>query len=103
MHGAIEEKREELAHLCRRFGVVRLEIFGSAARGIDFDPQSSDADFIVKFRSIGDLDPFEQFFDFADALRQMLGRPVDLVEAGTVRNRYLREAIDQSRELVYAA
>ena len=38
MHAAIADKREELAELCRRYDVVRLEIFGSAARATDFDP-----------------------------------------------------------------
>ena len=78
-------------------------MFGSAARDTDFDPQSSDADFLVEFRPDSGLVPFDQFFDLADALRQTLGRPVDLVEVGTVRNPYLRAAINRSRELVYAS
>ncbi len=50
MHAAISDKKDELAELCRRYGVARLEVFGSAARGTDFDPQSSDADLLVEFR-----------------------------------------------------
>ena len=46
MHAAIADKREELMDLCRLHGVTRLEVFGSAARGADFDPKSSDADFL---------------------------------------------------------
>lgn len=38
MRAAISDKREELAEICRRYGVARLEVFGSAARGTDFDP-----------------------------------------------------------------
>lgn len=41
MHPAIAEKREALAALCRRYGVAHLEVFGSAARGHDFDPARS--------------------------------------------------------------
>ena len=103
MHAAIADKKDELAELCRRYGVVRLEVFGSAARGSDFDPQTSDADFLVEFNPDSGLAPFDQFFDLAEALRDALGRPVDLVESGTVRNPYLRAAIDRSRELVYAS
>lgn len=103
MHATIADKKEELAQLRRRYGVARLEVFGSAARDTDFDPQSSDADFLVEFRPDRGLAPFDQFFDLADALRQILGRPVDLVEVGTVRNPYLRAAINRSRELVYAS
>ncbi len=103
MHAAIADKKEELAELCGRHGVVRLEVFGSAARGEDFDPKSSDADFLVQFRLDGDRAPLQQYFDFADALRQTLGRSVDLVELDAIRNQYLRVAIDKSRELVYAS
>lgn len=103
MHAAIADKKEELAELCRQHGVARLEVFGSAARGTDFDPRGSDADFLVKFRQINSQAPLEQYFDFADALRRTLGRPVDLVESGAVRNPYLQAAINKSRELIYAA
>ena len=102
MHAAIADKREELAELCRHYGVARLEVFGSAARGADFDPQTSDADFLVEFDPDSDLRPFHRYFALAEALGNALGRPVDLVESGAVRNPYLRAAIDKSRELVYA-
>ena len=103
MHAAIADKREELAALCRRHGVVRLEVFGSAARGEDFDPGRSDADFLVEFGPTAGPRTLDQYFDLRDALRDALGRPVDLVESGAVRNPYMRAAIDESRELVYAA
>ena len=103
MHAAISDKKDELAELCRLYGVARLEVFGSAARGTDFDPQSSDADFLVEFRLDDGRAPLRQYFDFAEALRHTLGLPVDLVESGAVRNPYLRAAIDRSRELVYAS
>ncbi len=103
MHAAIADKKDELAELCRRFGVARLEVFGSAARGVDFDPETSDADFLVEFSPHSGLAPFDQYFDFADALRRTLERPVDLVESGSIDNQYLRAAIERSRELVYAS
>ena len=103
VHTAITEKKEDLAKLCQRYDVTRLEIFGSAARGTDFDPETSDADFLVEFDPDSDLSPFDRYFDFAYALRETLGRPVDLIEDHTIRNPYLRAAIDKSRELVYAS
>lgn len=103
MHTAIADKKDELADLCRRHGVTRLEVFGSAARGTDFNPLSSDADFLVEFTPGNGRARLQQYFNFADALRGALGRPVDLVESGAVRNPYLRAAIDKSRELIYAS
>ncbi len=102
MHAAIAEKKNELAELCRRYDVVRLEVFGSAARGADFDPATSDADFLVEFDPDSDLRPFHRRFNLAEALRETLGRPVDLLETRAISNPYLRAAIDKSREFVYA-
>ena len=66
----------------------RLEGFGSPARGHDFDPASSDADFLVEFLPDSNLSPITQFYDLADALERLLARPIDLVE---------RRAIEASR------
>ena len=103
MHPAIADKKDELARLCRRYEVARLEIFGSAASGADFDARTSDADFLVEFDADSKMAPFDQFFNFADALRNTLGRPVDLLESRAVGNPYLRAAIDKSRKLIYAS
>lgn len=103
MHIAIADRKKELAELCRRYDVVRLEVFGSAARGTDFDPKTSDADFLVEFDPASGLPPFHRHFELIEALRNTLGRPVDLVEFGAIRNPYLRAAINRSREIVYAS
>ena len=55
MQAVIDEKRDALAAICRRYGVSRLEVFGSAARGLDFDPKRSDFDFLVEFEHRSDL------------------------------------------------
>lgn len=103
MHAEIADKRDALIALCQRYDVARLEVFGSAARGADFDPAVSDADFLVEFKPGSALDPLEQFFGLADALRDLLGRPVDLVEASAIRNPFVRAGINRSREVVYGA
>jgi predicted nucleotidyltransferase len=103
MHAAIAEKRAQLADICRRFGVARLEVFGSAARGADFDPCDSDADFLVEFHPGGELAPLQQYFGLASALEALLGRPVDLVQPKAVINPFLLASINQSREVIYAS
>jgi len=104
MHPAIAEKREALAALCRRYRVTRLEVFGSAARGHDFDPAKSDADFLVAFEKEAGRSALDQFFGFAEALEVELGRPVDLVERGALeasRNYLRRRNILADAEVVY--
>lgn len=103
MHPLIDQHRAEIAALCRRFAVRRLEVFGSAARGTDFDPATSDADFLVEFVPDSGLSPLGQFFDLAEELERVLGRPVDLIEPGAIRNPFLLAGINQARETIYAA
>jgi uncharacterized protein len=102
MHADIARHRDALIALCRRYDVERLEVFGSAARGDDFDPARSDADFLVTFKPESRLPPLEQFFGLAEALEALLGRPVDLIEPQVVENPYILAGINRSREVVYA-
>jgi uncharacterized protein len=99
----IAEKRDALADLCRRYGVERLEVFGSAARGTDFDRDRSDADFLVTFTPSARND-LAAFADLKEALERLLGRPVDLVEREAIeasRNFIRRRAILNEAETVY--
>jgi len=98
----IVARRDQIAELCRRHNVRRLELFGSAARGIGFDPARSDFDFLVEF-SPGRAPDLAGFFALRAGLVDLLGRPVDLVAPAALRNPYLRADIDRDRELVYAA
>jgi uncharacterized protein len=103
MHLSISEKAVALGEVCRRYGVKTLEVFGSAARGSDFNPESSDADFLVEFKRPGTKGPLDEYFGLKDELTVLLDREVDLVELGAVRNPYVLGNINRSRELVYAA
>lgn len=98
----IAERRSEIAALCRRFGVRRLVVFGSAARGKDFDPQRSDVDFVVAFDRADGVS-LREFLGLRDALSEAVGRPVDLVVEGSVRNPFIRAGIERSAETVYGS
>lgn len=99
----IAQHRSEIADLCRRFHVRRLELFGSAVRG-DFDASRSDLDFLVEFdQTKPDALSFSTYLGLKDALEALFGRPVDLVEPGAVRNPYLKDNIQRSRESVFEA
>lgn len=101
MHPLVAIHKNEIAELCRRYRIQRLEIFGSAARGDDFDPVHSDVDFLVEFAPDSDYPALAEYFEFNEALAKLLGRPVDLVMEGAVRNPYVLASITQSRELIY--
>ncbi len=99
MNTLIEKHRERLSELCRRHGVARLRLFGSAAKK-HFDPATSDLDFIVAFadRSPGYAD---RYLDFAEALEQLFDRSVDVVTERSVQNPYFRRSVESTQQLVY--
>ena len=102
MHAEIASRKNEIVEICRSYGVVRLEIFGSAARGTDFDPAKSDADFLVEFEPSREPGTMRELFAFEDALAAAVGREVDLVTE-LPKNKYLLAAINECREVVYEA
>jgi predicted nucleotidyltransferase len=103
MHPTVASKREQIAAVCRRFGVRRLEVFGSAARDSDFDPATSDIDFLVDFESDPASARFADWLDLKLALESLLGRHVDLVESRALRNPYVRADIERHKQPVYGA
>jgi predicted nucleotidyltransferase len=103
VHPLLTQRRDAVAGLCRRHGVRRLDVFGSAVRGSDFDPAQSDVDLLVEFG--GGIDDLAAFLDFKEALEALLGRPVDLVERQAVeasRNPIRRRRILGEAEPIYA-
>lgn len=86
---------------CERYGVERLRIFGSALTD-HFDPESSDVDFLVDFLPER-KDLFNDYFDLKFKLEQIIGRDVDLVDAGSIRNPFFRKSALESSKDLYAA
>jgi len=78
----LQENREAI----RRYGVRRLGLFGSYARGEN--TEASDLDFVVEF----DRKSFDAYMDLKAFLETLFGRRVDLVLASAIKPR-LRAAI----------
>ena len=102
MTQVIEQNRNKLTELCRRYFVSKLDVFGSAAAG-DFDEQTSDIDFLVEFDKSVKQNRFDNFFALHEELQKLFGRPVDLVEPGGLKNPYFIESVNQTRKKIYAA
>ncbi len=101
MHAIVAERLEEVEQLCREYRVRRLDVFGSAARG-NFRLDESDLDFLVDFHPPAPGESWRRYFDLLDGLRNLFGRPVDLVEDSAIKNPYFRESVEETRELLYA-
>lgn len=91
---------ESVEAFCRKWNVVELSLFGSVLRE-DFRPDS-DIDVMVRFDE-GKRPRGFGFVDMKLELESLFGRPVDLVEYGTIDNPFRRHAIMRDRTVVYAA
>lgn len=91
---------QAVADACRKFGVRRLELFGSAVR----DPAAAnDFDFVV---DIAEEEPgryAKAYFGLYEALQKITGKPVDFVTPEGMTNPYFRASVDSSKQLIYAA
>lgn len=101
MHPAIAQHCAAIAAVCRRYRIRRLEVVGSAARGNDFDPQTSDADFLVEYEPDAQVD-LDAYFGAKAELEQLLGRSVDLIERGAIRNPYVLAGLNRHKKAIYA-
>jgi predicted nucleotidyltransferase len=100
--GILERHSAALRQLCERYGVRRLEIFGSAATG-NFNPERSDLDFLVQFKNPSAKNSADNYFGLMAALEDLFARKIDLVFANAIRNPYFLQKVNTQRRVLYAA
>ena len=98
----LSAKRADLARVCERHRVLRLSVFGSAARDT-FQPGRSDVDLLVEFDKMAPADHAAHFFGLQEDLEALLGAPVDLVEPKPIRNPYFKQAVEAGKVLLFEA
>ncbi len=85
---------EKTEYLASEYGVKRIGLFGSYAKGTSIEP-TSDVDIVVEFdHPIG-----FKFMELADYLEEILGKPVDLLTESAIqgiRHPKVAEAIKES-------
>ena len=102
MISEIDKSRDQISRLCQKFGVKRLEVFGSAATEA-FDAARSDIDFVIDFEEKENQSLFKRYFGLKEELEALFGRPVDLVMADAMKNPFFIESVNRTRQPVYAA
>ena len=65
--------------------------------------EESDMDFVVDFSDVSLEDYADNYFDLKFSLQKLLERDIDLLESRAIRNPYLLESIDSTKQLVYEA
>jgi uncharacterized protein len=89
----LQQLREAVPEMREKFGVKRIGVFGSAARG-EARPES-DVDVLVEF----DDPAFDRYMELKFYLEDLFGRPCDLVLEESLKDS-LRESV--RAEVLYA-
>lgn len=100
-HSIIKKNIAPLTELCLRYEVDKLFVFGSVATG-KFKSKTSDLDFIAVMNS--EKPPEERgqsIMNLWDELEKLFGRKVDLITKLPIRNPYLRESVNATKQLIY--
>ncbi len=98
---AIAEHADELGDLCRRYSVLRLDLFGSSAVG-EYRPGECDLDFLVEFLPPALTDYADSYFGLLQELEELFGQPVDLVVGPAIRNPYFLQSVEKTKMTIYA-
>jgi predicted nucleotidyltransferase len=96
----VESRLAAIVELCRRFGVRRLDLFGSAVTG-RFDQKRSDLDFLVEFDPSPPGGYAKACFGLREGLEQICGRPIDLLTEPGLKNPYLRRQIESEKRTLF--
>lgn len=91
----VQFDKHHLAEFCRRHDIVRLRLFGSAARGED--GPDSDVDLIAEF---GVPVGYFELIRAENELSEFFGRPVDLLTEPAI-SRYMRDAVLASSQVIF--
>lgn len=92
---------DAIRRACEQYGVERLRVFGSVLSD-QFDPETSDIDFLVDFQSERE-DLFGDYFDLKFELERIVGREIDLVMGRSVKNPFFKASAFGSAQDIYAA
>lgn len=97
----IEINLQQIFALCRKHRVKTLSVFGSILT--DRFNDDSDVDLLVNFDTTDHekWDYVRNYFDFQEALENLFGRKVDLIEEKGLRNKYFIANVNRTKQLIY--
>jgi predicted nucleotidyltransferase len=96
----LDNYKNSVVEFCRQNRVKSLYVFGSVLT--DRFNEKSDIDLLVDIDAIDPLVYADSYFNLKFALQDLFQRPVDLLEDKAVRNPFMRERIDGTKQLFYA-
>jgi predicted nucleotidyltransferase len=95
----IEQNIDSIRVLCVKHKVKNLFVFGSALSNSFHD--KSDVDLVVDFNPISLETYADNYFDLKEKLEAIFKRSVDLLEAGAIKNPFVKAQIEREKKLIY--
>ena len=95
----LSDIKEKAAPICSRHRVLRLELFGSCARGEAVG--GSDMDFCVSFDALPPSEYAHQFFGLLHDLEDTFQTTVDLLTESSIRKPSLRKSLQRDGVCLY--
>lgn len=95
----IEINIARILEFCKKYRVKSLYVFGSILT--DRFSEKSDVDMEVDFNEMPLDEYVDNYLNLKEALENLFGRDVDLLESKAILNPVLRNNINKSRRLVY--
>lgn len=93
--------RNQIIQLCQKHKVKYLFAFGSVLTNKFSD--ESDVDLLVDIKLKDPIKYAENYFDLKFQLEYLLKRKIDLLEERGLKNHFLKENIDNTKQLIYEA
>lgn len=95
----IELNKQNIIDICQKHKVKTLAVFGSLLTDRFCD--DSDIDFVVDFTDVDESDYADNYLEMQEALQNLLGREIDLLENKAIRNSILLQTINDSKQVIY--
>ena len=93
--------KKQIIQLCQKHKVKHLFAFGSVLTNKFSD--ESDVDLLVDLKLKDPIKYAENYFDLKFQLEFLLKRKIDLLEERGLKNKFLKENIDNTKQLIYGA
>jgi predicted nucleotidyltransferase len=102
MQTIIEKNLPKLKELCQKYDIKTMYVFGSASSD-DFK-EDSDIDILINFKEGISIEKYtDNYFELHYKLEELFNRKIDLVTENSLANPYLKDSIDKTKKLLYAA
>ncbi|WPJ96975.1 nucleotidyltransferase domain-containing protein [Coraliomargarita algicola] len=96
----IDDRFRANAHdLCKQFGISRLCVFGSIARGEE--TSRSDIDFLAEFAAPSPATMPDRYLGFIEEAQKRFKRPVQLMTPRMIRNPHLKRSIERDLTVIH--